>query len=102
MSKIHQFSRSYEVFDPYNAEHRKIFHEVLKYQTWGRSPIRFWLDGTEDSLMEQCTRKMAKYYMIQEFGPLAAEDARFGESKIRVRADPHAHALAQSRKVNAL
>ena len=73
MSKIEQFGRQYETFDPTNANHRSIFFNVLKNKTWGRSPIRFWMDNEQTDLMYQCTKKMAYWYMQQEFGALPAE-----------------------------
>jgi|FreactcultureFD7_1027221.scaffolds.fasta_scaffold45579_3 hypothetical protein len=68
MSKIEQFARQHETFNPTNKKHREIFHNVLKHKTWGRSPIRFWLEDETTSLMDQCTKNMARYYMEQEFG----------------------------------
>jgi hypothetical protein len=32
--------------------------------------VRFWLEGETSSLMDQCTSKMARYYMEQEFGKI--------------------------------
>jgi len=68
MSKIIQFGRPYVSFDPANPEHRAIFNSVLINKTWGRSPVRFWLDDEQTDLMYQCTKKMARWYMEQEFG----------------------------------
>lgn len=73
MSKIIQFGRQYASFDPANAEHRAIFHSVLVNKTWGRSPVRFWLDDEQTDLMYQCTKKMAHWYMEQEFGALGPQ-----------------------------
>ena len=70
MSKIIQFGRHYVSFDPSNAQHRAIFHNALVNKTWGRSPVRFWLDDEQTDLMYQCTKKMAHWYMEQEFGEL--------------------------------
>lgn len=70
MSKISQFGRQFEVFDPNNRNHREIFHDALKHRTWGRSPIRFWVDDEQTDLLYQCTQKMAHWYMAQEFGEI--------------------------------
>lgn len=75
MSKIAQFGRQFEVFDPSNKKHREIFHTVLRYKTWGRSPIRFWVDEEQTSLMEQCQKKMATWYLQKEFGKIEVEVA---------------------------
>lgn len=71
MSKIVQFGRRYETFDPANSEHRAIFHDVLATKTWGRSPVRFWVDDEQTDLMYQCTQRMAHWYMEQEFGAIS-------------------------------
>lgn len=101
MSKISQLNRPSEVFDPFNRKHRKYFHEALKHKTWGRCPIRFWLDETEDSLMDQCTKKIAKYYMLKEFGDIAALTP-FGDNGIRVLPNPSANIVAKLRSLNKI
>jgi len=70
MSKVEQYSRPWVTFDPSDKKHREIFHTALKHNTWGKSPVRFWLEGETSSLMDQCTSKMARYYMEQEFGKI--------------------------------
>jgi hypothetical protein len=104
MSKIQQFGRPYETFDPKNKRHRSIFHEALKYRTWGRSPICFFpeddANGT-NSLMDQLMNAVGKYYMEKEFGSLA-DDEPFEKKKlyeigqeIRVRPNPHVYKYAK-------
>jgi hypothetical protein len=68
MSKIEQYGRHWETFNPTSKEHRQIFHNALKHKTWGKSPIRFWLQNETTSLMDQCTKSMARFYMEKEFG----------------------------------
>ena len=63
MSKVEQYSRPWVTFNPTDKKHREIFHTALKHNTWGKSPVRFWLEGETSSLMDQCTQKMARYYM---------------------------------------
>jgi hypothetical protein len=70
MSKVEQYSRPWVTFNPTDKQHREIFHTALKYNTWGKAPVRFWLEGETSSLMDQCTQKMARYYMEQEFGKI--------------------------------
>jgi hypothetical protein len=104
MSKIQQFGRPYETFDPKNKRHRTIFHEALKYRTWGRSPICFFpeddANGT-NSLMDQLMNAVGKYYMEKEFGSLV-DDEPFEKKKlyeigqeIRVRPNPHVYKYAK-------
>lgn len=75
MSKISQFGRQFETFNPDNKEHRRIFHDALRHNTWGKSPIRFWIDDEQTDLMYQCTKKMSYWYMEKEFGKIKAETA---------------------------
>lgn len=82
MSKIAQFGRQFEVFDPSKKKHREIFHQVLKHKTWGRSPIRFWVDEEQTSLMEQCQKKMAIWYLQKEFGHINPDCFQFGKTEV--------------------
>ncbi len=93
MSKIQQFGRVFETFDPSNKNHRKIFHDVLRYRTWGRSPICFWAEDDSsgsNSLMDQCIKAMGKYYIEKEFGVLIDDDP-FLNAEIRTRPNPCPH-----------
>ena len=77
MSKIQQFGRPFETFDPSNKKHRQIFHDVLRYRTWGRSAICFWAEDDSsgnNSLMDQCVKAIGTYYMEKEFGELIDDD----------------------------
>lgn len=99
MGKVNQAGRPYEVFDPFNKKHRQIFHEALKYKTWGRSPIRFWLDETTDNLMDQCTKKIAKYYLLKEFGKLENDEPFDGG--IRVRPNPDMGGVKRGQSIDS-
>lgn len=100
MSKIQQFGRPYETFDPKNKRHRAIFHEAMKYRTWGRSPICFFPEDDangSNSLMDQLIKAMGKYYMEKEFGSLA-DDEPFERNgfyeigkEVRTRPNPHVY-----------
>jgi len=94
MSKIQQFGRVYETFDPSNKKHRKIFHDVLRYRTWGRSPICFWAEDDSsgsNSLMDQCIKAMGRYYIEKEFGVLLDDDPFGGGELTRTRPNPCPH-----------
>jgi hypothetical protein len=94
MSKIQQFGRPHETFDPSNKVHRKIFHDVLRYRTWGRSPICFWNEedsSGSNSLMDQCIKAMGRYYMEKEFGELIDDMPFLGKDQTRNRANPHVY-----------
>ena len=94
MSKIQQFGRLHETFDPSNKKHRKIFHDVLRYRTWGRSPICFWAEDDSsgsNSLMDQCIKAMGKYYIEKEFGALIDDDPFISGELTRSRPNPCPH-----------
>ena len=88
MSKVQLQNRPIVPFDATKKEHRKIFYEAMKYRTWGRSPLRFWLEEDNYNLIDQIQKKMAKYYMTKEFGSLEAE-LPLAENEIRVRPNPY-------------
>jgi hypothetical protein len=41
MSRLEYFSRPWVAFDADNKEHRRYYAEFLKFNTWGRCPVRF-------------------------------------------------------------
>ena len=92
MSKIQQFGRPHETFDPSNKRHRKIFHDVMRYKTWGRSAICFWAEDDSsgsNSLMDQCIKAMGRYYIEKEFGELIDDDPFDSGKETRNRPNPH-------------
>jgi hypothetical protein len=55
-------------FDAGNKEHRRYYAEFVKFQTWGRCPVRFIV--TDDHGMDLPTmikNKLCEYYVEQEF-----------------------------------
>lgn len=91
MSKILQYGRPYVTFDPTNKDHRKIFHEIVKYNTFGRSPIRFWLENEHNNLLNQISQDLSNYYLEKEFGSLAREDEEaipYGQVRTRPATQP--------------
>lgn len=88
MSKVQVQNRPIVPFDANKKAHRKIFYEAMKYRTWGRSPIRFWLEEDNYNLIDQIQKQMAKYYMTKEFGSLASEKP-LAEGEIRSRPNPY-------------
>lgn len=89
MSKINQYGRPYVTFDVENAEHRKIFHDIVKYNNFGRAPIRFWLENEQNNLMNQIKVDLVNYYITREFGPLKLKDSElFVGGEIRARPNP--------------
>lgn len=90
MSKVQLQNRPIVAFDPTKKLHRKIFYDMMKYRTWGRSPIRFWLEEDNYNLIDQLQRKMARYYMEKEFGSLEnLEEKPLSEGEVRTRPNPY-------------
>lgn len=88
MSKVQLQNRPIVAFDARKKEHRKIFYEAMKFRTWGRSHIRFWLEEDNYNLIDQIQKKMARYYMSKEFGSLEQEKP-LNEGEIRTRSNPY-------------
>jgi hypothetical protein len=54
-------------FDENSAEHRRWFAEFVKYNTWGRCPVRFMAESLDQDLVTYIEHKMLSYYVKQEF-----------------------------------
>jgi hypothetical protein len=67
MSKLQLLHRPWVVFDPYNKDHRKYYAEFVQYRTWGRCPVRFFVDDDSGDLITMIQRKLVDYYVTQEF-----------------------------------
>ena len=68
MSRLAYYSRPWVAFDVTNKEHRRYYAEFVKFQTWGRCPVRFIV--TDDHGMDLPTmikNKLCEYYVAQEF-----------------------------------
>jgi hypothetical protein len=63
-------------FDVQNPEHRKWFAEFVKYNTWGRCPVRFMAESLDQDLVTYIEHKMLAYYVKLEFE---------NESKIKIK-----------------
>lgn len=68
MSLLQYHSRPWVAFDVENKEHRRYYAEFIKFDTWGRCPVRFIV--TEEHGMDLPTmikNKLCEYYVNQEF-----------------------------------
>ena len=72
MSKLQLLHRPWVVFDPYNKDHRKYYYEFVTYRTWGRCPVRFFVDDDSGDLITMIQRKLVDYYVSQEFSKATA------------------------------
>lgn len=68
MSILYRGNRPLVSFDVENADHRKWFAEFVKYNTWGRCPVRFMAESLDQDLVTHISGKMLSYYVKQEFG----------------------------------
>ena len=67
MSILYLRSRPSVAFDVQNPDHRKWFAEFVKYNTWGRCPVRFMAESLDQDLVTYIEHKMLAYYVRQEF-----------------------------------
>jgi len=68
MSILYRGNRPLISFDVDNAEHRKWYAEFVKYNTWGKCPVRFLSESLDQDLVTHINGKMLSYYIKQEFG----------------------------------
>jgi hypothetical protein len=68
MSRLEYYSRPWVAFDASNKEHRRYYAEFLKFNTWGRCPVRFLItDEHGMDLPTMLRNKLCEYYVAQEF-----------------------------------
>ena len=67
MSVLYLRARPVVAFDVQNPEHRRYFAEFVKYNTWGRCPVRFMAESLDMDLVSYINHKMLNYYVQQEF-----------------------------------
>jgi hypothetical protein len=67
MSVLYLRARPVVAFDVENELHRKYFAEFVKYNTWGRCPVRFMAESLDMDLVSYINHKMLNYYVRQEF-----------------------------------
>ena len=75
MSVLHFKARPWTVFDAYNKDHRRWYAEFVKYNTWGKCPVRFMAEALDQDLVSYINEKMLSYYIKQEFGNVKAKDS---------------------------
>ena len=67
MSVLYLRARPVVAFDVNDPVHRKYFAEFVKYNTWGKCPVRFMTESLDMDLVSYINNKMLKYYVTQEF-----------------------------------
>ena len=72
MSKLEFYSRPLVAFDPSNKQHRRWYYDFLKYQGWGRCPVRFICpDESGMDLTIMIRNMLVEYYVEKEFKGVA-------------------------------
>jgi len=60
-------------FDPANRDHRLLFADFIKSNTWGHMPYRFTVSDTiHIDLASAIQEKLLKYYLSKEFDKIKA------------------------------
>jgi hypothetical protein len=68
MSLLSLSLRPLMVFDASNNEHRKYYADFVKRKTWGYCPVRFVVEGTNQTdLVTYIERCLVDYYTMKEF-----------------------------------
>jgi hypothetical protein len=67
MSLLYLRARPMVAFDVNNEDHRRYFREFVKYNTWGKCPVRFMAESMDLDLVSYINQKMLNYYVNQEF-----------------------------------
>jgi len=80
MSVLYLRARPMVAFNVENPLHRKYFAEFVKYNTWGKCPVRFMTESLDVDLVSYINNKMLNYYVEQEFAS--------GKRKIKIITKP--------------
>lgn len=67
MSRLQLLHRPWVVFDPTDKNHRKYYADFVRFSTWGRCPVRFFVDDDSGDLITMIQRKLVDYYVQKEF-----------------------------------
>jgi hypothetical protein len=83
MSRLEYYSRPWVAFDASNKEHRRYYAEFLKFNTWGRCPVRFLItDEHGMDLPTMLRNKLCEYYVEQEFKREKLEKRNIRQRKV--------------------
>jgi len=87
MSVLYVRARPVVTFDVDNADHRSYFADFVKYNTWGRCPVKFMAESMDKDLVSFIEQKMLRYYVRQEFEH--GKDKTKGKTKSRAKTTPN-------------
>jgi hypothetical protein len=76
-------------FDVFNKEHRRLYSQFKRTQSWGNCPYRFVVPDTNQfNLVGSIENLLLLYYMDREFGkPLPMNTARKDVQKMQKMVD---------------
>ena len=68
MSKLEFYARPLVAFDPGNKDHRRYYHEFVKFKGWGHCPVRFICPNDVGyDLTIMIRNQLIDYYIDKEF-----------------------------------
>jgi hypothetical protein len=68
MSKLEFYARPLVAFDPDKKEHRRYYHDFVKFKGWGSCPVRFICPESHGmNLVTMIQQSMLDYYIKKEF-----------------------------------
>ena len=76
MSSLYLNARTWTIFDPNNADHRRYYYEFIKTNTWGRCPVRFVVPDRQGDLISMIRRSLIDWYVINEFSSKTANKSK--------------------------
>ena len=94
MSILYRGNRPLISFDVENPDHRKWFAEFVKYNTWGKCPVRFLAENLDQDLVSHINSKMLAYYIRQEFENV--KNKTKGKAKSKAKSTPRVVRKQQS------
>jgi len=71
MSKLEFYARPLVAFDPNNKDHRRYYHDFVKFKGWGHCPVRFICPNDVGyDLTIMIRNQLIDYYIDKEFKPV--------------------------------
>ena len=88
MSILYRNIRPLVAFNVDNSQHRQWYAEFVKYNTWGKCPVRFLADSLDQDLISHINEKMLTYYIHQEFKNVKAKTKTKAGTKPKPQSTP--------------
>ncbi len=99
MSKLEFYSRPLVAFDPSNKDHRRYYHEFVKYGGWGGCPVRFICpNDTGFDLTIMIRNQLVEYYVEKEFEKGGRVRSKIGQVAAKLAAQKAKKSVDKSSK----